>query len=309
EMDWPEAADQLIAEVEGLLERQYDRLLGDGKAISRDLDPFLERISDYTTDEGQLMELLGVMMEGQRLVFDRRTHRQGFQSTRRLNYAFLCAQMLQNRPAQAVTDQVLDQLEGAKEVLGQAWGRFEWTRLSQNNITLDQLDDRITSRIIDALGEERYQSIGHEPLSSLTTDDRQAIMDQLGWFDQNEATRQLLLGVISELWVDYLTRVEALRVSIGLEAYAQRDPLVQYKSRATEMFQQLLADIRMGVVSRLFTFRPRTPQAAVAEARTDGAAASGPDGSAASTEQARPVPTGKPQAGPTGDGKKKRKRH
>ncbi|WP_322793092.1 hypothetical protein, partial [Bellilinea sp.] len=47
-----------------------------------------------------------------------------------------------------------------------------------------------------------------------------------------------------------------LRVSIGLEAYAQRDPLVQYKSKATELFSQLLKDIRAGVVARMFTFQP-----------------------------------------------------
>ena len=46
-------------------------------------------------------------------------------------------------------------------------------------------------------------------------------------------------------------------MSIGLEAYAQRDPLVQYKTKATEMFQALLADIRMGVVSRIFTSQVR----------------------------------------------------
>jgi preprotein translocase subunit SecA len=46
--------------------------------------------------------------------------------------------------------------------------------------------------------------------------------------------------------------MEALRTSIGLEAYGQRDPLVQYKSRAFDMFQQLMADIRAGVASRLF---------------------------------------------------------
>ncbi len=74
---------------------------------------------------------------------------------------------------------------------------------------------------------------------------------------QNDVNRELLLRVISDQWVDYLTRVEALRVSIGLEAYAQRDPLVQYKSRASEMFQTLLGDVRMGVISRLFTFRMR----------------------------------------------------
>ena len=84
------------------------------RAISRDLDPYLDRLTDYTTDEGQLLELLGIMMEGQRMVFDRRTHRQGFQVTHRLNYAFLAGQMLQDRPVPEVTDQVLEQLEGAQ---------------------------------------------------------------------------------------------------------------------------------------------------------------------------------------------------
>ena len=79
----------------------------------------------------------------------------------------------------------------------------------------------------------------------------------LGRYLQNELYRFILLRVISDQWVDYLTKVEALRVSIGLEAYAQRDPLVQYKTRATDMFQALLADIRMGVVSRIFTSQVR----------------------------------------------------
>jgi len=52
--------------------------------------------------------------------------------------------------------------------------------------------------------------------------------------------------------VEYLSRIEALRVSIGLEAYAQRDPLVQYKTKASEMFSQLVDDIRGLVVSRAF---------------------------------------------------------
>ena len=63
--------------------------------------------------------------------------------------------------------------------------------------------------------------------------------------------------MIAELWVDYLTQMESLRISIGLEAYAQRDPLVQYKNKAFEFFQELLANMRLGVVSRMFTYRPR----------------------------------------------------
>jgi preprotein translocase subunit SecA len=62
--------------------------------------------------------------------------------------------------------------------------------------------------------------------------------------------------------------MEALRVAIGLEAYAQRDPLVQYKTKGFDMFQHLMEDMRMGVVNRMFTFQPRNVsriQAAVEE--------------------------------------------
>ena len=87
--------------------------------------------------------------------------------------------------------------------------------------------------------------------------DREALIEAVGAYALNEVHRQLLLGATSELWVDYLTRIEALRVSIGLEAYAQRDPLVQYKARASEMFSQLVEDIRGLVISRVFAYQPR----------------------------------------------------
>ena len=126
--------------------------------------------------------------------------------------------------------------------------------------------------------------------------------------------RQLLLGVISELWVDYLTRVEALRVSIGLEAYAQRDPLVQYKSKASDMFSGLLGQIRMGVISRVFNVQMRgglaTSTASPGSALPSGGESTGklePLEEAMAVEspaQGTAQTTGQP-----GAGKKKRKRH
>ena len=73
---------------------------------------------------------------------------------------------------------------------------------------------------------------------------------------QNSIYRRLLLGTISEAWVEYLTRMEALRVSIGMEAYAQKDPLVEYKGKASTMFKDLLSEVRAGVISKMFRYRP-----------------------------------------------------
>jgi preprotein translocase subunit SecA len=104
-------------------------------------------------------------------------------------------------------------------------------------------------------------------LGELPEDQQKIVVQELGRRALTNVYRILLLGITSELWVEYLTQMEALRVSIGLEAYAQRDPLVQYKNKAYELFQNLLKDMRLGVVSRMFTYRPRDlsrVQAAVA---------------------------------------------
>ncbi|MBE0695884.1 MAG: hypothetical protein IH586_03085, partial [Anaerolineaceae bacterium] len=259
-LDWTEITNQLIREVENVLERQYNRLLGDQKdgQIARDLDGILSKVNDFTTNKGLLLEMLGIMTEGVQQVFHRRSHRLVAQRTTRLNYAFIASQLLQDRSAQEVTEMVLEQLEGAQAVLREAMGRFEWGRILQRELPLEQLLNASQKVHLKESMAEYYDQVKDLTPRELGKEESLAVQEVLGWSAQNELVRQLLLSVVSDLWVDYLTKVEALRVSIGLEAYAQRDPLVQYKGRASEMFQQLLADIRIGVVSRLFTFRPRT---------------------------------------------------
>ena len=107
------------------------------------------------------------------------------------------------------------------------------------------------------LGEDIFLQAGESEIGKLTGDLQGRVRTFLGGSVMNKIYRDLFLRVISELWVEYLTEMEALRVAIGLEAYAQRDPLVQYKSRGFEMFQRLMEDMRVGMVSRMFTFQPR----------------------------------------------------
>jgi preprotein translocase subunit SecA len=64
--------------------------------------------------------------------------------------------------------------------------------------------------------------------------------------------KALMLTHVSRLWIDYLTEIENLRQGIGLQAFGQRDPLVEYKRRAFQLFDELRADIRRTVVGDLF---------------------------------------------------------
>ena len=120
------------------------------------------------------------------------------------------------------------------------------------------MDQKTKSSISDVLAIAESSSDSSRRLEDLVDGNKDAVIDALGRLSLTEIYRELLLKVISDLWVEYLTRIEGLRVSIGLEAYGQRDPLTQYKLQATQMFKELLSDVRLGVVARMFVFQPRT---------------------------------------------------
>jgi len=263
--DWQDAREQIIQAVDAAFNKRFERLLGSEGQIPHDLDPQLERLQETGLEENNMMRMLRNMAQGTRLAFDRRTHRQGRETYSRLNYVYLAAHLMENRTPQGLTDEVVEHLSGARYSLELAWGKIEWNRLVQAEATLSKLDERLQNRLRETLGAEHFAEVADLPFTSLDEADRQVVSEQLGRRLQNEAYRQILLGIISEQWVDYLTRVEALRISIGLEAYAQRDPLVQYKARASEMFQSLLADIRLAVIGRMFTYAPRRAAAAAVE--------------------------------------------
>ena len=74
----------------------------------------------------------------------------------------------------------------------------------------------------------------------------------LGSDDMRRLERIVMLHTIDRLWVGHLTTMEDLKEGIGLRAYGQRDPLVEYKSEAFAMFQSLQASIQREIVQTIF---------------------------------------------------------
>jgi preprotein translocase subunit SecA len=144
--------------------------------------------------------------------------------------------------------------------------------------------------------------------------------------------RYIILNAIDRLWQEHLYAMDSLRSHIGLRAYGQRDPLIEYKAEAFKLFDELMINIKSETCSNIFRsasslmafeqFLHSLPQVTIHQtasafseaAAQEQAAASGP-GSEMVTEanealaKAQPMRSNTPRVGrndpcPCGSGKK-----
>ena len=64
--------------------------------------------------------------------------------------------------------------------------------------------------------------------------------------------RQTMLSAIDRLWQEHLYNMDGLRNSIGLRAYGQQDPLIEYKKESKEMFDRLMVDVKTQICHNIF---------------------------------------------------------
>ena len=104
-------------------------------------------------------------------------------------------------------------------------------------------------------------------------------------FPEPEAIRELervvLLKVIDRKWMDHIDDMEQLRQGVGLQAYGQRDPLVEYKMSGYEMFDEMTQNIREETVRLLFHIKieqkvEREQQAKITGTNKDDSLQKGP---------------------------------
>jgi preprotein translocase subunit SecA len=98
--------------------------------------------------------------------------------------------------------------------------------------------------------------------------------------------RYIILNAIDRLWQEHLYAMDALREGVYLRAYAQKDPLIEYKTEAYEMFTELMANIKNEVLHNLFrstsnlqafeNFLSSLPQFLLRETLPTAPAANGP---------------------------------
>lgn len=76
-----------------------------------------------------------------------------------------------------------------------------------------------------------------------------------------EAERFFILQQIDTLWREHLQSMDALRESVGLRGYGQKDPLIEYKNEGYDMFLEMMTQMRRNVIYSMFMFQPQAPEA------------------------------------------------
>lgn len=113
---------------------------------------------------------------------------------------------------------------------------FRYTTRDLDKLTREDLTDLLTDRA-DACYREKEQLFGEETF--------------------REVERAILLRTVDRAWMEHIDAMEDLKGSIGLQSYAQRDPVTEYRIQGADMFDSMVADIRETTVRSILTAVPR----------------------------------------------------
>ena len=88
-----------------------------------------------------------------------------------------------------------------------------------------------------------------------------------------EVEKVILLQNVDKKWMDHLENMDELKESIGLNSYAQRDPVAMYRLEGADMFDQMVDDIKEDTVRQILTVVPKesaTERVQVAKPTSEG---------------------------------------
>jgi preprotein translocase subunit SecA len=132
-------------------------------------------------------------------------------------------------------------------------------------------------------------------------DGREAVF---GPENMRELEKVIMLKVVDDKWMDHLDAMEMLRQGIGLRAYGQKNPLIEYKLEAYDMFQQMIEHIQDEIVKYIYRVNIMTPPPQVEDRLQDAHASHGDEEEQLKTPVVNHDKTGRNDPCPCGSGKK-----
>ena len=133
------------------------------------------------------------------------------------------------------------QWDSIKEQLNEEFMPFDESDYDFDAHDIDHMTVESLTEIMTEKAEERYK-------------EREAMFGD----NMREVERVILLRVVDAKWMDHIDSMEQLRQGINLRAYAQRDPVIEYKFEAMDMFEEMIAVIKEETIKYLFHVVPQS---------------------------------------------------
>ena len=160
-----------------------------------------------------------------------------------------------------------------------AQGEFKIPEEDMETITKADVKDMLME-----LGNKRYES-----------------QEEVFGENMRELERVLMLRVVDTLWMDHLDEMEHVKREIGLRAYGQHDPVLEYRNVGSELYENMLDSIKKDTVRYVLSAMPRVK---IEREQVAKPLDTGGDGSLGNTPKRAKKEPGRNDPGPCGSGKK-----
>ena len=130
-------------------------------------------------------------------------------------------------------------IEGFKQEIKEIYGISDLESLNTKKINVNKVSEELNNKITEVY-KEKEQTIGER--------------------NMRELERVVMLKIVDERWMNHIDAMDELKDGIGLQAYGQKDPVVQYRIEGFDMFEQMNLDIQTDVVKFLLNARRREEQ-------------------------------------------------
>ena len=158
----------------------------------------------------------------------------------------------------------------------------------------------LTEEALAALSRDELE----EHLRTLASDHYERREAEIGALTMRELEKVIMLRVVDAKWMEHLDAMDMLREGISLRSYGQRDPLVEYKIEAYDMFQAMIEAIQDDIVKYLYHINLVTPQLQAEDHLENATAAHGEDAETAHKPIVNRNEVGRNEPCPCGSGKK-----
>jgi preprotein translocase subunit SecA len=193
-----------------------------------------------------------------------------------------------------IIDSATDDFIGISDI-PEEWNIRALTEFANSNLRANgafAISDEDLDTITKADIKDELLKIGHDNYEA----QREVFGEQMP-----ELERVIMLRVVDTLWMDHLDEMEQIKREIGLRAYGQHDPVVEYRSVGADLYDGLLESIKRDTVKYILSAQPRIR---IEREQVAKPMDTGNDGSLKNTGTRKANKVGRNEPCPCGSGKK-----